>query len=378
MGSPEGAPRIRNLGEALGSDGESVSGYSVPEVLLEEPPFVLLLKAYIGRNWAALQSGRTTSAWEPRQLFFSFMHDHNHVSSLNSLLSVADLYFRTPGLRASDFGLLFKLWNFLRDFTDVPLETLQTVKGEIELRASVRREREAWAEHRRIGEEREKNQFLARRRPVLRVQGVSNEDLEDVLIAEWEELLYQRRQARARNLQTGELVPEPPESPGISVSERSYAQSLARGLLAGEGQNWLIRSQLRTHVYPNQFSDEEYFRLACLELLDRDEERLQAGPVKIPRLETLTRAEKAVVRQVRAKVLGGRRIFWDEIANEQEGDFPNQLSKVQFLALAAKIPSAEPQQPGPSLREEVEAILAETSGRQEEASEECYFSAPEN
>lgn len=131
-------------------------------------------------------------------------------------------------------------------------------------------------------------------------------------------------------------------------------------------------------MYPNKFSDEEYFRLACLELLDREEERLQAGPIKIPRLETLTRAEIAVVRQVRAKVLGGRRIFWDELGIGQEGDFPNALSKVQTLALAAKIPPTEPEQPGPSLREEVEAILAESQGRQQEASEESYFSAPEN
>lgn len=100
--------------------------------------------------------------------------------------------------------------------------------------------------------------------------------------------------------------------------------------------------------------------------------------MKIPRLETLTRAEKAVVRQIRAKVLGGRRIFWDEFGGSQEDDFPNRLTKVQILALAAKIPPTEPEQPGPSLRDEVEAILAEAQVRQEGTGEELYYSAPEN
>lgn len=185
----------------------------MPAVLLEDPFFKLLLKSYIGRNRAALQAGRRTSSWEPRQNFFDFVHGHNHVSHLHSLVSVADLYFRTRGLRASDYGLLFKLLNFLRDFTDVPEETLLAVKAEIELRASTRREQEAWSEHRRIAEEREKNEFLTKRRPVLRADGVSDEDLDDVLHAEWAEFQYQKKLVRARNLETGEESPEPEEPP---------------------------------------------------------------------------------------------------------------------------------------------------------------------
>lgn len=163
MGSPEGTARVVDLGKALGSDGHTLSGYHVPEALLQDPSFVLQLKAYVGRNRTALQAGRTTSGWEPRQKFFDFVHGHNHVSFLHSLVSVADLFFQTKGLRAADYGLLFKLVNFFRDFTEVPQETLLAVKAEIELRASTRREQEAWAEHRRIVEQQEKDEFPGQR-----------------------------------------------------------------------------------------------------------------------------------------------------------------------------------------------------------------------
>lgn len=127
---------------------------------------------------------------------------------------------------------------------------------------------------------------------------------------------------------------------GITNEERQFARTLGFAFREGEGQNWQVLSQLRPPAYPNSFRKEDYLRLAVSELV-RETERTQ-GPVgNIPTSEDLTRAEKATVRRVRARILEGKDIAWDDLLGRVGSQYPNQLTKRQVLLLAA-LQSSQP------------------------------------
>ena len=363
MGSPQATPTVVNLREALGINGACLSRYNVPAGLHKEQFFGPLLLALIGCSESALQSGSTQSEWEPRQVFLNFAHGAHKISYLNTLVWAASIYYKCPGIKASDFELLHRLVNFVERYSQIPQEALQDARIEINLRANSKKDEAAWTDYNRNLRQHERYCFFQKRGPVLQVQGVPPEEIQDVLETEWAEYSCERRRAWLNNPhRTGRLVPFPKWPTGITYEEKAYGRAVAQGLLEGEGRNWLIRTQLRESAYPNQFSDEEFFRLAAYQLWQRGVQPSSPAPPPIPHPDSLTRAEKAAVRLLRNRVLQGREIGWDQLENRQGPHYPNRLSKIQLLCLAARLPPTEPPPP-------------QTPPREEEDSDAAYFSA---
>lgn len=292
------------------------------------------------------------------------VYGDNKFSFVNTLVWVAQRYFRTDGIVAADFQLLLKLIKFLEDYAGISTEFTQDARIDINLRAKSRSEDAAWTQYRRTLYEQEKSLFFLTRRPVLEVQGVSPEDQADVLETEWAEFDLRRRHACLHNLGTGVTAPGPRCPPGISVLERAHAHAIAQGLSAGQGRNWLILPQPRGRNFPNQFSAEQYFRLAVLQQVERYNSTPLTADLRIPCSEVLSRAEKAIVRGIRGKVLQGTEICWANFEGRKGPHYKNELTKLQILALAAQLQPTE-RAPEPA---------AEAESGEEES---LYFSAEE-
>ncbi|GAQ86834.1 hypothetical protein KFL_003140130 [Klebsormidium nitens] len=248
------------------------------------------LPAVKGRQ-RALRSSRRTSGWVPRQNFFDLVHGENKASFLNTIAWAAELYYRTAGIRASDFQFLFQLVKFLEDYAGVPKEATQDARIEINLREKCKREDSTWAQFNRTCREHNKIGFFHKRRPDLRAQGVPPEDEEDVLETEWAEFEAQQAAVRARFVRTGEHIPDPVSPPGVS------------------------------------------------EILDTSARANDSIQIVVPKVSVLSRAEKAAVRLVRDRVLSGREISWHEFESRQPASrYPNRLSKPQILARGSEAP----------------------------------------
>lgn len=354
MGSPQRAPRVENLRDALGCEGACVSRFNVPAGLHKEPLFRRVLRAYIGRSKAALQSGETHSDWEPRQEFLNlFVHGSDKISLLNTIVWASHIYHKCSEIRALDFELLHKLVSFLEEYSAISKEALQDARIEINLRARSKQDQGPWTDYNRNIRQHERLCFLEKRKPVLQVQGVLPEDLDDVLEAEWVEFDEARKKAwRSNSHQSGTHVPEPEWPTGITSEEREYGHAIAQGLLAGTGRNWLIRTQLNQTAYPNQFSDAEYFRLAVFEIWEKAVQPSAPAPQLLRHPEVITRAERQVVRFLRQCVLRGSELHWDLLLDRPGPQYHHRLTKVQLLALAARLPPTEPPPPQPRLLED--------------------------
>lgn len=166
------------------------------------------------------QASLTHSEWEPRQIFLDLVTGDNKVSYVNTLVWVGHVFFRTSGIVASDFQLLFKLLKFLEDYAGLPTKVTLDARIELNLRARSKSEEAAWAEHRRTLYELEKNRFFLTRRPILEVQGVGPEDQADVLEAEWAEFNDVRRRHASLHGLGAEDNQEGPRCPPESLRLR--------------------------------------------------------------------------------------------------------------------------------------------------------------
>lgn len=346
----------------MGPEGACVSRFNVPAGLHQEPLFRKGLKAYIGRSHFAQQSDDPLASWEPRREFWELVHGGDKISILNTIVWASDIYFKCPEIRALDFELLHKLVDFLGEYTAISKEALQDARIEINLRARSKQNEKPWTDYNQTVRQHERYCFLQRRMPVLRVQGVSPKDLEDVLEAEWVEWTDAKRKAWLNNPhRSGRQVPEPKWPTGITSEERAYGHAVALRLLAGEGRNWLIRSQLRGAAFSNQFSDAEYFRLAVIEIWENSVQPSAPAPQRIPHPETITRAERLVVRLLRQRVLRGCELKWHELEDRPGPQYHHRLTKVQLLALAARLPPTEPPPPQPRLLEDSDSSFFSSS-----------------
>lgn len=104
-------------------------------------------------------------------------------------------------------------------------------------------------------------------------------------------------------------------------------------------------------IQPNQFSPEQYFRLAVLQLVERHNRVPETADLRIPCSEVLSRAKKAIARAVRGKVLQGVGICWADFEGRKGPYYRNELSKLQILAMAARIPPTE-RAPEPAIEAE--------------------------
>ncbi|GAQ85740.1 hypothetical protein KFL_002510170 [Klebsormidium nitens] len=339
MASTSGHAAVVNLQEALGYNGLPLARFNAPASLLQNPIYRKSLLSLVGRSRRALDAGERESVWEPRQEFLQLMHEGNGDSLLNTLSWAAEVCYRTNGIRAEDVELLLKLVSFLEEYLRVPQLLSTNVRIDINLRQKARQNQERWGEYNRSLRQHEKDCFSQRVKPLLEVKGYAPEDVTDLLEVEWEEFCSKREKARDKYFeQTGNPSFPPWPKGRLTFEERAFGHTLALGLEAGHGNNWQLLSQLTSPTFPNELSKEEYVRLAVIELLEDANQREQTE-VYIPRLGELTRAEKAELRLLRTRILDGRELRWAEFRSRKGEQYPNQLTSVQLLALAAGLPS---------------------------------------
>jgi hypothetical protein len=91
-----------------------ISGHNAPAVVVADPSFVTLCKAYKGRNKKAFDRGQRSSEWEPRDTFLKLVHGEISVGNPVDVLGTAIAFCgENSAIVEEDIDLPRKITKFL-------------------------------------------------------------------------------------------------------------------------------------------------------------------------------------------------------------------------------------------------------------------------